>query len=66
MVGDPDDVPVPKWAACANISEIVASADEYAGEYSFGVGPTLFQLRLAFVSMKFLSFYRWTQPKRRS
>ncbi|KAL4177243.1 hypothetical protein KRP22_002177 [Phytophthora ramorum] len=34
--GDPNDVPVPTGAACAKISEILALADEHAGEYSFG------------------------------
>ncbi|ETP05672.1 hypothetical protein F441_17758 [Phytophthora nicotianae CJ01A1] len=34
--GDFDEVPVPVGASCVKISEILASADEKAGEYSFG------------------------------
>ncbi|ETM51067.1 hypothetical protein L914_05001 [Phytophthora nicotianae] len=34
--GGPDVVPSPTGAACVKISEILASADEHAGEYSFG------------------------------
>ncbi|KAE9035918.1 hypothetical protein PR003_g9775 [Phytophthora rubi] len=34
--GGPGEVPVPTGAACIKISEILALADEHAGEYSFG------------------------------
>ncbi|KAG6945614.1 hypothetical protein JG688_00016467 [Phytophthora aleatoria] len=34
--GDADEVPVPVGASCVKISEILLSADEKAGEYSFG------------------------------
>ncbi|KAJ8542678.1 hypothetical protein ON010_g12132 [Phytophthora cinnamomi] len=34
--GEPEDVLVPIGAACTKINEILASADESAGEYSFG------------------------------
>jgi predicted 2-oxoglutarate/Fe(II)-dependent dioxygenase YbiX len=40
--GGPNDVPSPTGAGCMKISEVLASADEQAGEYSFGgVGDTL-------------------------
>ncbi|EGZ25972.1 hypothetical protein PHYSODRAFT_326921 [Phytophthora sojae] len=34
--GEPGDVHVPSGPACIKISEILAAADENAGEYSFG------------------------------
>ncbi|KAE9272669.1 hypothetical protein PF008_g30045, partial [Phytophthora fragariae] len=34
--GDPEDVHVPTGPACIKINELLASADENAGEYSFG------------------------------
>ncbi|GMF51651.1 unnamed protein product [Phytophthora fragariaefolia] len=34
--GEPDSIPIPRGAACVKISEILAGADEHAGEYSFG------------------------------
>ncbi|KAI9983701.1 hypothetical protein PInf_007768 [Phytophthora infestans] len=34
--GGSNDVPTPAGAACVKISKILASADEHAGEYSFG------------------------------
>ncbi|KAL4177240.1 hypothetical protein KRP22_002174 [Phytophthora ramorum] len=60
--GDFDEVLLPKGAACLKISEMLASADQKAGEYSFGgvvdtlpVAPGLFVEEVGAISVPLTS-----------